>query len=142
MGAATPRFISLLRRCHAARVGCAGAQRLLARVGMRWLLAVGLACAVAACGDNLGPPEPDELFTSPTDLTLEIGQTAELAAHYSNDFAPSDITWTSTNTAVVTVAGQGEHATVTAVAPGTATIAAEGQGRVGQVHVTVNPAHL
>jgi len=109
-------------------------------MAMRRVLAI--AVALSACGDNLGAPGPDGIFANPADVFLEIGETAELAAHYGGNFAPDDIVWTTSDPAIVQVAGSGEMATVTAVKAGSATVTASGRGLANTVNVTVAPAHL
>jgi uncharacterized protein YjdB len=77
---------------------------------------------------------------SPTTLSLLAGQTGTLTATVrdaaNNVLTDRQVTWTSSNTAVATVAPNGS---VTAVAPGTATITAASEGRTGSATVTVSP---
>ncbi|HUQ80387.1 MAG TPA: Ig-like domain-containing protein [Gemmatimonadaceae bacterium] len=75
---------------------------------------------------------------APTTLPLQAGQTGTLTATArdaaNNVLAGRAITWSSSNTNVATVAPNG---TVTAVAPGSATISATSEGKTGTAAVTV-----
>ena len=73
---------------------------------------------------------------APTTLTLEVGTTGELTATVAPDNATDkNVTWASDNTAVATVSG----GTVTAVAPGEATITAKAGEQSATCKVTVIP---
>jgi uncharacterized protein YjdB len=76
---------------------------------------------------------------APGTLPLQVGQTGTLSATTrdaaNNVLTGREVTWTSSNTGVATVAPNG---TVTAVAPGTATITAASEGKTGTATVTVS----
>ena len=73
---------------------------------------------------------------APTTLTLEVGTTGELTATVAPDNATDkNVTWASDITAVATVSG----GTVTAVAPGEATITAKAGEQSATCKVTVIP---
>ena len=61
---------------------------------------------------------------SPSSATVFTGFTQSLTASYGNVTGTPSISYTSSNTNVATVSGSGTSATVTAVAPGSATITA------------------
>ena len=75
---------------------------------------------------------------APTTLPLQTGQTGTLTATtrdaQNNVLTGRTIAWTSSNAGVATVASNG---TVTAVAPGSATITATSEGKTGTATVTV-----
>ncbi len=75
---------------------------------------------------------------APGTLPLQTGQTGNLTATVrdagNNVLTDRAVSWTSSNTAVATVAPNG---TVTAVAVGTATITATSEGKTGTATVTV-----
>jgi uncharacterized protein YjdB len=75
---------------------------------------------------------------APPTLSLQVGQTGTLAATTrdaaNNVLTGRTVTWASSNTGVATVAPNG---TVTAAAPGTATITATSEGKSGTATVTV-----
>lgn len=95
------------------------------RFPLRLPLLYWASCAVlvAACGGESGttePPAPDPSITlNPTSLNLVTGEAATIAATISN--GSGALTWSSSSSAVATVSQTG---TVTAVAPGGATITA------------------
>ena len=76
---------------------------------------------------------------SPASATGNVGQSAQFTATLKdasgNVLPDSGVTWSSTNTAVVTVSTTGYS---TAVGPGSAAIVATSQGKSGQAQVTVN----
>lgn len=92
-------------------------------------LVLGLAVFGAACEDKTEvtiPPEPDPpivVTVTPQQLTLEVGQSATLAAAVTGGAAGADksVTWSSSNSGVASVDASGN---VTAVAAGVATITA------------------
>ena len=65
---------------------------------------------------------------TPTSATVLTGFTQSLTANYGNVSGTPTITYTSSVTSVATVSGDGTTATVTGVAPGTATITATMNG--------------
>ena len=75
---------------------------------------------------------------APTTLPLQVGQTGTLTATTrdaaNNVLNGRAVTWSSGNSAIATVAPNG---TVTAVAPGSATITATSEGKSGTATVTV-----
>ncbi|MEJ2358665.1 MAG: Ig-like domain-containing protein, partial [Deinococcales bacterium] len=75
--------------------------------------ALGLAAILAGCSEPATPSVPD-VTISPTSVTLGIGGTQKLTANVA-------VTWSSSDTAIATVAADG---TVTGVAVGTATVTA------------------
>ena len=88
---------------------------------------------------NAPAPAPVASVTvAPTTLPLQVGQTGTLTATTrdaaNNVLTGRTVTWTSSNQAVATVAPNG---TVTAVAPGSATITATSEGKTGTATVTV-----
>ena len=74
---------------------------------------------------------------APGTLALQVGQTGTLTPTTrdaaNNVLTGREVTWSSSNPAVATVA----NGTVTAVAPGTATITAASEGKTGTATVTV-----
>ena len=83
-------------------------------VRLVWCVVVSL---VISCGDNITEPAPD-LEVSTTSINLAAGDTTSITV--SN--AIGDITFTSSNSDVVTVTPVGDAALVRAVGVGTATI--------------------
>ncbi|MEA4936448.1 MAG: DUF6359 domain-containing protein [Paludibacter sp.] len=77
----------------------------------------------------------------PTAVTFnEIGQKDTLTATLAPADAKADVVWTSSNTAVVTVEGDGMNAIITAVGNGTAKISATADIFTTECSVTVNVA--
>jgi len=75
----------------------------------------------------------------PTAVTFaEIGQKDTLAVTLAPADAKADVVWTSSNTAVVTVEGDGLTAVITAVGNGTAKISAAADIFTAECSVTVN----
>ena len=75
----------------------------------------------------------------PTAVTFaEIGQKDTLAVTLAPADAKADVVWTSSNTAVVTVEGDGLTAVITAVGSGTAKISAAADIFTAECSVTVN----
>lgn len=75
----------------------------------------------------------------PTAVTFnEIGQKDTLTATLAPADAKADVVWTSSNTAVVTVEGDGMNAIITAVGNGTAKISATADIFTTECSVTVN----
>ncbi len=77
---------------------------------------------------------------TPGSATINVGQTVDFNAQPrdadGNALSGRAVTWTSSNTAVATVNGNG---LVTGVAAGSATITAASEGATGTATVTVNP---
>ena len=67
---------------------------------------------------------PPTIALSPSSATVLTGHTETLTATYDNVTGTPTITYSSSNNNVATVSGSGTTATVTGVAPGTATITA------------------
>lgn len=90
-------------------------------------------CAVTV---TAAPVAASSVTLNQTTMTLDVGKTGTLTATVQPaDAANKNITWTSSNTAVATVSSGG---TVTAVAPGTATITAStSNGKSASCTVTV-----
>lgn len=105
---------------------------------MRLLAAAAVALAGSACGgDGPTPPSgPASLNVTPTELRfIRVGDTARVTAapkDASGNPVTADISWSSSNAAVASVAGQGNSALVTATGFGTATITASAGGSVTQ----------
>ncbi len=105
---------------------------------MRLLAVAAVALAGSACGgDGPTPPSgPASLNVTPTELRfIRIGDTARVTAapkDESGNPVTADISWSSSNVAVASVADQGNSALVTANAFGTATITASAGGSVTQ----------
>lgn len=112
-----------------------------------WLPAAALLALSACNGDGTGAV--DEVATvqvMPDQRVLAVGEALELEAVVRDDGGevPSDdrlaaLAWSTDNAAVATVSTAG---VVTGVAPGTATIRAELDGKSGTVQVTVSAAPL
>lgn len=94
-------------------------------------------CALAALGAALTGCPPVTITVTPTELTLEVGETGTLTATSSR--AADTFAWSSDDEAVATVDASG---VVTAVGAGTATITATGSssGRTATATVTVTEA--
>jgi YD repeat-containing protein len=91
----------------------------------------------AGCGDDgTEPCVPVSVTVSPSEATLEIGETAQLSAtsRDENGAACGSVNWSSSNTAVATCSGNG---LVTGVTPGTATISATAGNQTGTATITV-----
>jgi hypothetical protein len=104
-----------------------------------------LLVALAACSDDPTPPNPvASVSVTPDTLTLMVAQTHDLAVALRSArgdlLSDRAVTWTSSDTTVVTVSAAGR---VRAVAAGTAKIFAASEGRSDSARVTVrtpNPA--
>jgi uncharacterized protein YjdB len=87
------------------------------------------------------PGSTPYLTLNPTSATVLTGFTETLTASYGNVTGTPSITYTSSNNSVATVSGSGTSATVTGVAPGTATITAsmtyEGEPYTATCEITV-----
>ena len=89
------------------------------------------------------PPENIQVFVTPSTATLTtVGQTVQFVAQVTGTSSTQTggVTWTSSNTAVATVAATGNTATVTAKANGIATITAtstDNAARAAAATVTV-----
>lgn len=94
------------------------------------IFALGIA---AACSTTV---VVESVSLDKTQLTLDVGASEKLTATVSSDDATDKaVTWSSSNTAVVTVDGSGN---VTAAASGTATVTATADGKSATCSVTVN----
>ena len=80
-----------------------------------------------------GPVAVESVTVSPQNLELKVGETATLTARIQPSNAQGTLSWTSSNTAVASVA----NGTVTAVAAGSATITASAGGKSASCQVTV-----
>ena len=85
--------------------------------------------------------DADDVTVSPSSAAIKVGETKQLeAAHDGKDKITG---WTSGNTAVATVSGSGDSATVTALKPGDAVITATGaSGKTGTSTITVNKSNV
>ena len=97
-----------------------------------------LACA---CGES--PLEPQDVpvasvSVTPQSLEMTVGGTASLKAAVSpSNATEKTISWKSSNSAVVTVSGNGE---LSAKSEGTATVTATAGGKSGAATITVIPS--
>jgi hypothetical protein len=108
--------------------------RLFRGLAMTALLGVGL----AACEDDVILPSDPTISVAPASITLTTGQTQQIVGSVSDG---TGVTFESLNTAVATVAANGNTATVTAVGVGNATIRVTSSARPAlqtAVNVTVN----
>ncbi|HWV56530.1 MAG TPA: Ig-like domain-containing protein, partial [Longimicrobiales bacterium] len=107
------------------------------------------ALTITGCGDGAagpnGPDDSDEVATvavTPNLVPLVPQQTADLTATVrnaaGNALTGHTVTWTTSASGIVTVTGNGAAATITAVAPGKATITATSEGKSGSATITVN----
>ncbi len=87
------------------------------------LLGAFLALGVTACDSDTGPvPGVESVEVSPSQVTINVGESVQLSAQVSTTGdASSGVNWTSSNSAVATVSGDG---TVTGNSEGTATVTA------------------
>lgn len=101
---------------------------------------------LSGCGSEPSEPTPPPVVTqsvtvAPTTVALmPAGATRQLVATVTTSAGPATnpaVAWSSSNTAVATVAGTGATGTVTSVGAGTATITATSGGRSGSAEVTV-----
>ncbi len=98
--------------------------------------------SVTGCGSPAPNPKVTAVSVSPTTATISAGATTQFtaSASYSNGTAgalTSGVTWTSSNTTVVTVSSAG---LATGVAAGTATIKATADGFSATATLTVTAA--
>lgn len=112
---------------------------------MRWGIFAGstvCACvAVLACTDEpTAPPAIASIDVLPDTVTLLIGATQRLTARLidgsGNELTGRPVVWSTSEQSVASVSADG---VVTAIAPGTATIMAKGEGRSGLGTVKVPP---
>lgn len=92
-----------------------------------------LTLGLAACEETktVTPATPTDLTISPSGtVDLQVGDQIAVVANLTNAPAGATVTWASSNSAVASVDGNG---TVTAVAPGIATITASANGNQGTV---------
>ena len=104
--------------------------------------ALAVAAVFTGCnkGDEPDNPEgvqPTAITLSQAELTVEEGQTANLAVAFTPSDATGTLTWASSDDAVATVTQEG---IVTGVAEGTATIVVTCGSLTDQCEVTVTPA--
>ncbi|MGC3976768.1 MAG: DUF6359 domain-containing protein [Paludibacteraceae bacterium] len=79
------------------------------------------------------------ISVNPTNATLtKIGETTTLTASLAPSGAKANVTWSSSNSAVATITGNGLTATVTAVGKGTAKITAAVDIFTAETQITVN----
>ena len=87
------------------------------------IMAVCCLCfGLAAC--NGGGSSDPSITLSETALTIKVGESATLEATLAEgvDFTAEELTWSSSDEAVVSVTGEGATATVKALAVGSATV--------------------
>jgi trimeric autotransporter adhesin len=108
----------------------------------RWPACLLLALAVS-CGDSgvtVEVAQVDQVMMSPPQLTLRVEDRGTLVATPMSSAGQAlqgrSVVWSTDNASIATVAPTGE---VTAVGPGTVTIRATIEGRVGTSAVTVQP---
>ena len=106
------------------------------------LILTTLALLLGACGPKEDPIDPTpanvpvaSVSLNQQTMTLDVGATGVLTSTVMpSNATDKNVTWSSSNTSVVTVA----NGTVTAVAEGTATITATASGKTATCSVTVN----
>ena len=128
------------------------AQQRLARGARRGFVLVGMVLCTftfTACPENpegrtannvqMGPSTPVTVTISPATTQLGIGGTATLSAQVTGGTAAdrANVAWSSSSPGVATVSGSGISATVSGVAPGSASIRASAGGTTGSASVTV-----
>lgn len=103
-----------------------------------------LALALAACGgggDATGLPRPSTVEVFAPAQQLFVGQSVQLSARAldaaGGELASGEVTWASSNPAIVSVTTSG---LLTAVATGTAQVRATINGRAGTMPITVEGA--
>ncbi len=90
-------------------------------------------CKIIITADATG------ISVSPSSATIDVGKKVTVTANLTPVDATSTITWTSMNSSIATVSGNGKTATITAVAPGTVKIkATTDNGLYAYCNVTVN----
>lgn len=132
------------------------AHAFFARRGARFCRAVMtagvVASSVAACGErSTGPKSPVEsppavatVVIEPASPAMTVGQQRSLSALVratdGNLLTGRTIVWLSSASTIVSVTsiGNGESATVVAIAPGTATVTASADGRTAVATITVD----
>ncbi len=105
----------------------------------------GAMTALGACGDDVtvtpAPVSPVVISITPSNVTLNIGESTNLAVQITGGSGPTLASCTSSNTAVATAAVSGSSCRVTAVASGNVSVtAAASTGGVAAAAVTVAPA--
>ncbi|HXV91050.1 MAG TPA: Ig-like domain-containing protein, partial [Gemmatimonadales bacterium] len=109
------------------------------RVRLRRLVVL-VALVVACSTDATGPASVASVQVNPASAQAQVGSTVQLSAMprdaNGGDLPGRPVTWSSGNTAVATVNGNG---VVTGASLGTAQITATSEGRSGQATVTVVP---
>ena len=105
----------------------------------------GAMTALGACGDDVtvtpAPVAPVVISITPANVTLNIGESTNLAVQITGGSGPTLASCTSSNTAVATAAVSGSSCRVTAVASGNVSVtAAASTGGIAAAAVTVAPA--
>src|SRR5207302_189021 len=106
------------------------------------LTALAVAAGVVACERATTPIAPPAAVASvdltPASATVPVGQTVQLTAiprdANGNALSGPTVTWTSSNTSVLTVSTSG---LVSGITPGSATITATSEGKSGTASITV-----
>lgn len=119
--------------------------QLFSRKKVSVALSIGALFALGACGDDITvtdpPPQAVVISITPQNVTLNIGESTNLAVQITGGTNPTLASCTSSNTAVATAAVQGSACRVTAVAAGNVSVtAAASTGNVAAAAVTVAPA--
>ncbi len=91
------------------------------------------ALALVACEQKNNTPTLEKIEVTPSTLTLEVGETANLQTVLTPAGTEATITWESQNPAVASVA----EGTVVAISEGTSMILAKAEGKIGTCLVTV-----
>ena len=112
------------------------------------IVRLGLIAAVAACGGSDGAPvaaapSVATVTVVPNLVTIAPGETTPLTATVAdaagNALSGRSVTWSSSNTAMVTIAANG---VATGVAEGSATITATSEGKRGDATIVVGTATI
>jgi hypothetical protein len=94
----------------------------------------------ASCGGTTEPTKVASVTVTPNTIAVPIGATQQFVAttydSFSNALTGRVVTWSSSNTSVVTVSSSG---LASGVASGTATITATSEGQAGAATVSVAP---
>lgn len=95
--------------------------------------------SLSGCGSQTS--EQVSVSLNATAATLEVATTMIVRANVIGA-ATDALTWSSSNTAILTVSGRGDSAVVSAIAPGVATVQVQVRGFVAKYEVTVVPRQV